>query len=82
MVFGTSGPYCMCALETHVVHKSDVWWHHFCVVMMYPIDFSFVTDASTYAHYLFNAFDSTKNGSIKFEVHHILSQRGLILAPT
>ncbi|XP_035263435.1 Kv channel-interacting protein 1-like isoform X1 [Anguilla anguilla] len=24
-------------------------------------------DASTYAHYLFNAFDSTQNGSIKFE---------------
>ncbi|XP_028840343.1 uncharacterized protein LOC114792962 isoform X1 [Denticeps clupeoides] len=24
-------------------------------------------DASTYAHYLFNAFDSTNNGSIKFE---------------
>ncbi|XP_028840347.1 S-modulin-like isoform X2 [Denticeps clupeoides] len=26
-------------------------------------------DASTYAHYLFNAFDSTNNGSIKFEGH-------------
>lgn len=25
-------------------------------------------DASTYAHYLFNAFDSTQSGSIKFEV--------------
>ncbi|CAB1332824.1 unnamed protein product, partial [Coregonus sp. 'balchen'] len=24
-------------------------------------------DASTYAHYLFNAFDTTNNGSIKFE---------------
>lgn len=28
----------------------------------------FFTDASTYAHYLFNAFDSGHNGSIKFEV--------------
>uniref|UniRef100_A0A6Q2Z9V7 EF-hand domain-containing protein n=1 Tax=Esox lucius TaxID=8010 RepID=A0A6Q2Z9V7_ESOLU len=27
----------------------------------------FSTDASTYAHYLFNAFDSTHSGSIKFE---------------
>ncbi|XP_035636637.1 Kv channel-interacting protein 1-like isoform X3 [Oncorhynchus keta] len=26
-----------------------------------------VADASTYAHYLFNAFDTTSNGSIKFE---------------
>lgn len=31
--------------------------------------FSFaVPDASTYAHYLFNAFDTGNNGSIKFEV--------------
>lgn len=27
-----------------------------------------IPDASTYAHYLFNAFDTTNNGSIKFEV--------------
>lgn len=26
------------------------------------------TDASMYAHYLFNAFDTTNNGSIKFKV--------------
>ena len=36
-----------------------------------------VADASTYAHYLFNAFDTTNNGSIKFEVktkhHHYYS---------
>nr|XP_006002505.1 PREDICTED: Kv channel-interacting protein 1 [Latimeria chalumnae] len=25
-------------------------------------------DASKYAHYLFNAFDTTQNGSVKFEV--------------
>ncbi len=29
---------------------------------------SSVPDASTYAHYLFNAFDTRNNGSIKFEV--------------
>lgn len=28
-----------------------------------------VADASTYAHYLFNAFDTTNNGSIKFKVN-------------
>ncbi|XP_029924680.1 Kv channel-interacting protein 1b isoform X1 [Myripristis murdjan] len=28
---------------------------------------SFIADASMYAHYLFNAFDTTNNGSIKFE---------------
>lgn len=27
-----------------------------------------VADASMYAHYLFNAFDTTNNGSIKFKV--------------
>lgn len=27
-----------------------------------------VADASMYAHYLFNAFDTTHNGSIKFKV--------------
>lgn len=29
-----------------------------------------VADASMYAHYLFNAFDTTNNGSIKFKVSH------------
>lgn len=28
-------------------------------------------DASTYAHYLFNAFDTTQSGSIKFEVDSV-----------
>lgn len=40
-----------------------------------------VADASTYAHYLFNAFDTTSNGSIKFEVptthHHHHSENAL-----
>lgn len=27
-----------------------------------------IADASMYAHYLFNAFDTTNNGSIKFKV--------------
>lgn len=31
----------------------------------------FSADASTYAHYLFNAFDSSHNGSIKFEVQYL-----------
>lgn len=30
--------------------------------------FLFFADASMYAHYLFNAFDTTNNGSIKFKV--------------
>lgn len=37
-----------------------------CVLLTEPLLFSL--DASTYAHYLFNAFDSGNNGSIKFEV--------------
>lgn len=28
-----------------------------------------VADASMYAHYLFNAFDTANNGSIKFKVN-------------
>uniref|UniRef100_A0AAY3ZYV3 EF-hand domain-containing protein n=1 Tax=Denticeps clupeoides TaxID=299321 RepID=A0AAY3ZYV3_9TELE len=36
-------------------------------------------DASTYAHYLFNAFDSTNNGSIKFEVRPEISSNGLLI---
>lgn len=32
-----------------------------------PLSFC-VADASMYAHYLFNAFDTTNNGSIKFKV--------------
>lgn len=30
--------------------------------------FFFLTDASTYAHFLFNAFDTDHNGSVSFEV--------------
>ena len=40
-------------------------------VSVFLNDMSFncvISDASTYAHYLFNAFDTTNNGSIKFEV--------------
>nr|XP_020451015.1 Kv channel-interacting protein 1 isoform X1 [Monopterus albus] len=33
----------------------------------YPAFFSSPADASTYAHYLFNAFDTAHSGSIKFE---------------
>lgn len=33
-----------------------------------PIILPFYPDATTYAHYLFNAFDTANNGSIKFEV--------------
>lgn len=33
--------------------------------------FHLSTDASTYAHYLFNAFDTGHSGSIKFEVSYI-----------
>ncbi|KAG9346550.1 hypothetical protein JZ751_006861 [Albula glossodonta] len=35
-------------------------------------------DASTYAHYLFNAFDSTQTGSIKFEVNTVFP---LVMSP-
>lgn len=35
------------------------------------IIFSVTADASTYAHYLFNAFDTGHTGSIKFEVRSI-----------
>lgn len=30
------------------------------------------TDASTYAHFLFNAFDTDHNGSVSFEVRRAL----------
>lgn len=32
------------------------------------------TDASTYAHFLFNAFDTDHNGSVSFEVSRVWSQ--------
>lgn len=32
------------------------------------MSFDDLADASMYAHYLFNAFDTTNNGSIKFKV--------------
>ncbi|XP_023407159.1 Kv channel-interacting protein 1 isoform X1 [Loxodonta africana] len=32
-----------------------------------PSPLFLLTDASTYAHYLFNAFDTTQTGSVKFE---------------
>lgn len=38
----------------------------FLVVVLHII--FYVADASMYAHYLFNAFDTTNNGSIKFKV--------------
>lgn len=43
-----------------------------------------VSDARTYAHYLFNAFDTTNNGSIKFKVKecfHIYSHSHLFSDP-
>lgn len=33
---------------------------------------AFPTDASTYAHFLFNAFDTDHNGSVSFEVRRTL----------
>lgn len=32
-----------------------------------------VSDASTYAHFLFNAFDTDHNGAVSFEVSNISS---------
>lgn len=37
----------------------------------------YVSDSNAYAHYVFNAFDKDKNGSISFEVSptfHLLSE--------
>lgn len=33
---------------------------------------SFSTDSSMYAHFLFEAFDTNKNGSVSFEVSNVL----------
>lgn len=41
---------------------------------------SSVADASTYAHYLFNAFDTGHTGSIKFEVCFALAFALLVSA--
>lgn len=35
--------------------------------------FVFLVDASTYAHFLFNAFDTDHNGSVSFEVRRVMS---------
>lgn len=41
----------------------------FCEQGISNVYFMFVfADASMYAHYLFNAFDTTNNGTIKFKV--------------
>lgn len=34
-----------------------------------------ITDASTYAHFLFNAFDTDHNGSVSFEVSAVFFLR-------
>lgn len=53
-----------------------------CIVSMQCVDKRFSSspaDASTYAHYLFNAFDTTNSGSIKFEVCLILLQKIILV---
>lgn len=41
---------------------------HVCMSLCWLVISSSPADASTYAHFLFNAFDSAHTGSIKFEV--------------
>lgn len=43
--------------------------------------FLFFADASMYAHYLFNAFDTTNNGSIKFKVKKQTNKQQCISRP-
>ncbi|XP_077403498.1 Kv channel-interacting protein 1b isoform X1 [Vanacampus margaritifer] len=49
-------------------HGGKFLHHHMCFSEQISHGFvSCVADASMYAHYLFNAFDTTNNGSIKFK---------------
>lgn len=43
------------------------FFYLFCLILIFL--FFQPTDASMYAHYLFNAFDAAQSGSVKFEVN-------------
>lgn len=57
-------------ISLNITYFLQVQWLHFRKLkcLMFSSVVIAVPDASTYAHYLFNAFDTRNNGSIKFEV--------------
>lgn len=71
--FPHGGEVCVCVCVLGCLHLCSSLSLHIFLPVYQQLFSSSPADASTYAHYLFNAFDTGHTGSIKFEVCFILT---------